>query len=69
MNDCLCCSRPAEDEYHWYETIRAYGEEKTVEVVWKLCEKCCEFAVDVVESVSNLEEEVERWANDDELYR
>lgn len=61
LSDCVCCARPADDEYHWYETVRAYGEVAEVRVVWKLCGECCEFAVDVVESVSNLEEEVERW--------
>lgn len=52
---CVCCHRPyAEDEYHWWL-------DDGQEIVWKLCEGCCEFAVDVVESISNLEWEVERW--------
>lgn len=53
---CMCCHRhPAEDEYHWWS-----GEK---EVVWKLCGGCCEFAIEVVECISNLdnEEEREKW--------
>lgn len=30
-------------------------------MTWKLCGGCCEFAIDVVEIVSNLESEVEAW--------
>ena len=55
---CFACNAPAEDEYHWFESVPALGCE--YEVVWELCEKCCEFAVDVVELVSNLDDEVER---------
>ena len=61
--DCVCCQAPADDEYHYWETITAYGETADVEVVWLLCEECCEFAVDVVESITYIEEEVERWAS------
>ncbi len=50
---CVCCHAPAEDEYHWWHE----GQE----IVWRLCGECCEFAVDVVEIVSNLETEVEAW--------
>lgn len=56
---CFACSSPASDEYHFFEFVPALGRE--AEVVWDLCDRCCEFAVDVVESISNLEWEVERW--------
>ena len=57
----LNCNSPADDEYHFYQHVPALGRE--FEVVWMLCEKCCEFAESVVECVSNLdnEEERERW--------
>lgn len=57
----LNCNLPAEDEYHFYEYVPALGYE--FEVVWMLCDKCCEFACDVVECISELdnEEERERW--------
>lgn len=61
LYDCISCSSPADDEYHYWETISPYGKEVTVEVVWLLCGECCEFAVDVVESISEIESEVERW--------
>lgn len=56
-HQCVCCSKPATDEYHYYEEL----DFSIVEVVWELCEECCEFAVDVVECVSNLEEELRAW--------
>ena len=55
----LNCNSPATDEYHFYQEVEALGRE--FEVVWMLCEKCCEFACDVVECISNLEWEVEAW--------
>lgn len=56
---CTSCHAPASDEYHFYEYVPAMSRE--VEVTWDLCGRCCEFAIDVVESISNLEWEVERW--------
>lgn len=53
------CNLPAEDEYHFYSYVPALEGE--FEVVWKLCEGHCEFAIDVVECISNLEEEVREW--------
>ena len=52
------CSNLAEDEYHWFEYAPALGYE--YEVVWELCEECCAFAVSVVESISELDNEQER---------
>ena len=52
---CVCCHSPnAEDEYHWWL-------DDGQEIVWKLCDRCCEFAVEMVECISNLEDELERW--------
>ena len=50
---CVCCHTAAVDEYHWWWE----GQE----IVWKLCEGCCDFAVDMVELFSNLETEMEAW--------
>lgn len=51
----MCChKRGAEDEYHWFL-------DDGTEIVWKLCGECCDFAVEMVELVSNLETEVETW--------
>lgn len=60
MPNCttLHCPNPAEDEYHFYEYVPAIGDE--VEVIWELCEECCAFAVDVVECISELDNEQER---------
>ena len=57
----LNCNTPATDEYHFYQYVPALGGE--YRVVWMLCDSCCEFACDVVECISNLdnEEERERW--------
>lgn len=52
---CVCCHKGwAVDEYHWFLDCGT-------EIVWKLCEECCEFAVEMVECISNLEDELERW--------
>ena len=52
---CVCCHSPnAEDEYHWFEPG---GQE----IVWKLCDRCCEFAVSMVELFSNIETEMVAW--------
>ena len=56
------CNRPAEDEYHFSQYVPALGRE--IECVWMLCEECCEFAVSVVECISNLEEAVEEEIGD-----
>ena len=55
---CVCCHAPADDEYHFYEYVPVMKKE--VEVAWHLCEKCCEFAISVVESVGELDNEQER---------
>ena len=54
----LNCNQIADDEYHFYQYVPALNRE--MEVTWLLCEKCCEFACDVVECVSNLDNEQER---------
>ncbi len=61
MNKCqtYCCPNVAVDEYHFYEVD--IWKDREVEVVWYLCGGCCQFAMDVVECVSNLEREVEGW--------
>lgn len=60
MTDCttLNCPNPAADEYHFYEYVPALGSE--YEVVWELCEECCEFVYSVVECISELDNEQER---------
>lgn len=55
----LNCPNPGDDEYTWLQYVPALGRE--FPVTWKLCGGCCEFAIDVVEIVSNLESEVEAW--------
>ena len=52
---CVGCKgrTKATDEYHWFM-------DDGQEIVWHLCDKCCEFAVDVVESISQLDNEKER---------
>lgn len=66
MNRCASpfCPHPAVDEYHFYQYVLAL--DRTVEVVWPLCEDHCDFALDVVEYISNLddEKERERWATE-----
>src|SRR5688572_19632686 len=60
----MACSKPASGEYHWYEEIvTSEGITVRVEVVWELCDECLTFAEEVVESVSELdnEEEREKW--------
>lgn len=56
MSSCQCrtsnCPNPAVDEYHWF-----HGR---IEVVWLLCGKCLTFAEEVIECVSNLDDERER---------
>jgi hypothetical protein len=54
---CVCCHAPAVDEYHWWEDDYSDGQE----IVWHLCEGCCEFAISVVECVANIEEELAAW--------
>jgi hypothetical protein len=54
---CVCCHKPAEDEYHWLHEDK-HGRH---EIVWYLCEDCCEFAIEVTECVANLEEELASW--------
>jgi hypothetical protein len=54
---CIACRQPAVDEYHWY-TDDEDGRQK---IIWHLCDEHCDFAIDVVECISNLEEEVEAW--------
>ncbi len=51
---CIGCKTVAVEEYHWYD-------DNHIEHIWQLCEDCCDFAISVVESVSNLEEEITRW--------
>ena len=53
------CGNPGDDEYTYYEYVPALGRE--FPVTWKLCGECCEFAIEIVECVSNLEDELERW--------
>lgn len=53
------CAAPAVDEYHWYQEITGYEGPATVEVVWELCEDHCNFALEVVEFISSLDEGVE----------
>ena len=55
----LNCNSPADDEYTFYQYVPALGTE--FPVTWKLCADHCTFAIDVVETVSNLESEVEAW--------
>lgn len=59
MNSCttLHCPNPATDEYHWYEEIDYKGVTGTVEVIWVLCDECLTFAEEVVECISNLDDE------------
>lgn len=54
---CVSCRTAATDEYHWWHE----DEDGSHEIVWHLCDRCCEFAISVVESVSNLEEELATW--------
>jgi hypothetical protein len=54
----LNCNQPGDDEYTFYQYVPALGE---FPVTWKLCGECCEFAIEIVECVSNLESEVEAW--------
>lgn len=52
---CVCChKRGAEDEYHWFLDCGT-------EIVWKLCEVCCEFACEMVELFSHIEQEMVAW--------
>lgn len=53
------CPNPGDDEYTYYDYVPALGRE--FPVTWKLCSSHCEFAIDVVECISNLEEAVESW--------
>lgn len=47
---CIACQLPAEDEYHWYT-------DDGQEIVWRLCEGHCEFALEVSEfTLSYLDE-------------
>lgn len=50
------CMRRAEDEYHFFEDL--WGGQ--VEITWKLCEGHCDFAMDVVESVAEIDNPSER---------
>lgn len=52
---CVSCGRLAVDEYHWWEDD---GEE----IVWNLCASHCDFAMDVVESVAEIDGWIEREA-------
>lgn len=53
------CPNPGDDEYTYLDFVPALGRE--FPVTWKLCGDHCEFAIDVVESVANLEKVVETW--------
>ena len=55
----LNCGQPGDDEYTYLDYVPALGRE--FPVTWKLCASHCEFAIDVVEVISNLEAEVEAW--------
>lgn len=50
---CVCCRKRADDEYHWWT-------DDGQEIVWNLCEDCCEFAHDIVEFVSEIDNPQER---------
>lgn len=70
----ITCTLPAVDEYHWYEElripkgVRVKGGPKiensdqvfSVEVVWELCEDHCNLAVEMVEWISEIDNEEER---------
>ena len=55
---CVGCrgQKVAEDEYHWFT-------DDGQEIVWHLCDECLTFTEEVVESISQLDnqEERERW--------
>lgn len=55
----LNCNSPGDDEYTFMEEDDEQGF--AFQVTWKLCRECCEFAIEIVECVSNLEDELERW--------
>lgn len=54
---CVCCHTVATEEYHWYH-------DSGQEIVWRLCGECCDFAVEMVELLANIEEEMEIWVRD-----
>jgi hypothetical protein len=54
---CVCCRNLADEEYSWYTDSGKL-------VTWMLCAECCDFAIDVVEVISNLDEEVEKWSSE-----
>ena len=56
---CYNCPNPGDDEYTYMEYVPAL--EREFPVTWKLCASHCEFAVEMVECISNLEDELERW--------
>ena len=65
---CLACRQPAVDEYHWWEDVEPHkGVRIVVEVCWPLCDTHCDFALEMVEWISNLDDEEERdtWTLND----
>lgn len=56
----ITCPLPAVDEYHWYEDVEWRGGMVRVEVVWGLCEDHCNLAVEMVEWISEIDNEEER---------
>ncbi len=57
---CVACHKPAADEYQWYTDDGEYGDGAGQAITWHLCEECCDFAIDVVECISELDNEEER---------
>lgn len=54
------CNLPGDDEYTYMDEDEQQGF--AYQVTWKLCAGHCEFAIEVVECISNLEAEVEKWS-------
>lgn len=55
------CEEVGDDEYHFYEDIKPLGHPvSTHKIVWNLCSSHCDFAMTVVESISQLDNPRER---------